>query len=226
MITASSIAQNGWRVTPNENPAGQGTFTYNLRFPGQYYDAETGKHYNYFRDYDASIGRYLESDPLGLYGGANTFGYVAGNPLRYFDRKGLEYANAPGSSDIAHCLLHPADCWNASPKSCRADAVSATRDEFGHNGNNDASDAFRHCYWSCCMTQNGGAEAARGIGQAHENKRDNPKCEMNMDLFNNEMGISFALASPGSSCRLTCKRAPLQKAPKGDCGSCNLYSAP
>jgi len=183
-------------------------------------------HYNYFRDYDASIGRYLESDPLGLYGGANTFGYVAGNPLRYFDRKGLEYANAPGSSDIAHCLLHPADCWNASPKSCRADAVSATRDEFGHNGNNDASDAFRHCYWSCCMTQNGGAEAARGIGQAHENKRDNPKCEMNMDLFNNEMGISFALASPGSSCRLTCKRAPLQKAPKGDCGSCNLYSAP
>ena len=47
----------------NENPAGQGTFKYALRFPGQYYDAETGTHYNYFRDYDPTIGRYEESDP-------------------------------------------------------------------------------------------------------------------------------------------------------------------
>ena len=40
----------------NENPAGQGTFKYALRFPGQYYDAETGTHYNYFRDYDPAMG--------------------------------------------------------------------------------------------------------------------------------------------------------------------------
>jgi len=50
---------------PDENPAGVGSFAYNLRFPGQYYDSETGKHYNYFRDYDPSIGRYVESDPRG-----------------------------------------------------------------------------------------------------------------------------------------------------------------
>jgi RHS repeat-associated protein len=37
--------------------------------PGQYYDVETGKHYNYFRDYDPSIGLYVESDPIGLRGG-------------------------------------------------------------------------------------------------------------------------------------------------------------
>jgi RHS repeat-associated protein len=41
---------------------------YNLRFPGQYYDQETGKHYNYFRDYDPAIGRYVESDPLAFAG--------------------------------------------------------------------------------------------------------------------------------------------------------------
>jgi uncharacterized protein RhaS with RHS repeats len=46
-------------VTANTNPAGLGTFVYNLRFPGQYYLAETGLHYNYFRDYDPAMGRYI-----------------------------------------------------------------------------------------------------------------------------------------------------------------------
>ena len=74
----------------NENPTGQGTFKYGLRFPGQYYDAETGTHYNYYRDYDPSIGRYEQSDPIGLRGGSNTYLYVGANPLRWSDRKGLD----------------------------------------------------------------------------------------------------------------------------------------
>jgi RHS repeat-associated protein len=52
----------------NEDPSGLGAFAYNLRFPGQYRDAETSTNYNYFRDYDPAIGRYVESDPIGLYG--------------------------------------------------------------------------------------------------------------------------------------------------------------
>ena len=51
---------------------------------------ETGKHYNYFRDYDASLGRYLESDPLGLRAGLNTYAYAFGRPLRWFDFFGLD----------------------------------------------------------------------------------------------------------------------------------------
>src|SRR6187401_569238 len=64
-------------------------FSYNLRFPGQYYDAETGKHYNYFRDYDPGIGRYLESDPIGMLGGLNTYRYASASPLTNFDPLGL-----------------------------------------------------------------------------------------------------------------------------------------
>lgn len=75
----------------NEDPdADTNLFVYNLRFPGQYYDAETGLHQNYFRDYDPATGRYPQSDPIGLRGGLNTYAYVKNNPLRYSDRYGLD----------------------------------------------------------------------------------------------------------------------------------------
>ncbi len=75
---------------PNEDPDGDGVnTTINLRFSGQYFDQETGLHYNYFRYYDPSTGRYITSDPIGLAGGLNTYGYVGGNPLRWYDPLGL-----------------------------------------------------------------------------------------------------------------------------------------
>ena len=73
----------------NQNPSGLGNFSYGLRFPGQYFDSESGKHYNYFREYDATVGRYVESDPIGLRAGLNTFAYVGGNPLLKRDPMGL-----------------------------------------------------------------------------------------------------------------------------------------
>jgi RHS repeat-associated protein len=65
------------------------TVTNNLRFPGQYFDAETGMHYNYFRDYEPTIGRYVQSDPIGLRGGINRFAYAFLAPLTRLDRFGL-----------------------------------------------------------------------------------------------------------------------------------------
>jgi RHS repeat-associated protein len=63
--------------------------TVSLRFPGQYFDAETGLHCNYFRDYDPATGRYVESDPIGLEGGLNSYLYAEANALVYGDPYGL-----------------------------------------------------------------------------------------------------------------------------------------
>ncbi len=79
----------GEHAASNNPDADAVTYTFNLRYPGQQYDAESGLHYNYFRDYEAGTGRYVESDPIGLRGGMSTYNYVAANPFIYFDPLGL-----------------------------------------------------------------------------------------------------------------------------------------
>ena len=80
---------------PNENPQTLGVYNYNPRFPGQYFDAETNHHYNHHRDYESTSGRYVQSDPIGLSGGPNTYAYVGGSPLTSIDQEGLQVALPP-----------------------------------------------------------------------------------------------------------------------------------
>jgi RHS repeat-associated protein len=75
---------------PSTDPDANGiNYTLNLRFPGQVFDPVSGMDYNYRRDFDPSVGRYLESDPTGQAGGVSTYGYVNGTPLTSFDPNGL-----------------------------------------------------------------------------------------------------------------------------------------
>jgi len=75
---------------PNDDPDADGIkFDFPLRFPGQYFDRETSLAYNWMRDYDPAIGRYVESDPIGIRAGLNTYAYVGSGPIDRFDPEGL-----------------------------------------------------------------------------------------------------------------------------------------
>ncbi|MES9976471.1 MAG: RHS repeat-associated core domain-containing protein [Candidatus Thiodiazotropha sp.] len=75
-------------------------YTFNLRYPGQYHDRESGYYYNYFRDYDPATGRYVQSDPVGLDGGLNTYSYVGNNPLIRIDQAGLDWIYSQSTGNL------------------------------------------------------------------------------------------------------------------------------
>ena len=92
-LAINSAGEQSWKINSDEFDNSEldanNQITMNLRFPGQYYDAETGLSYNYFRDYDAKTGRYIQSDPIGLAGGINIFVYSEENPVKIYDNYGL-----------------------------------------------------------------------------------------------------------------------------------------
>lgn len=97
----------------------------NLRFPGQYADAETALNQNWFRDYDPTIGRYIQSDPLGLVGGTNTYAYAASNPVRFSDPMGLLRGGSGGFQNQSGCgnevgqVIYVCVLMDALPNACR-----------------------------------------------------------------------------------------------------------
>lgn len=87
--SANNLLWKWENLDPYGSNLPEGNLEFNLRFAGQYYDSESGLHYNMFRTYDPSSKRYMQSDPLGLAAGNNTYNYVGRNPLNYVDPLGL-----------------------------------------------------------------------------------------------------------------------------------------
>lgn len=109
----------------NEDPDADGKpFTLNLRFPGQQYDPETSLNYNYFRDYEAATGRYVESDPIGLDGGdVSTYTYVNHDPLNHIDPEGLA-ATSGARRRVRDCT---SDEWTQCKAQCAGKGVRSCK---------------------------------------------------------------------------------------------------
>jgi RHS repeat-associated protein len=139
-------------VTPNPGTTSISEVKFNLRYPGQYADEESGLFYNYFRSYDARTGRYSQPDPIGLDGGWNRFGYVDANPLGFVDPFGLDSTNYFNRSGGRSLWNGPTNgnwggkCWSGGRYSCNGNPV-------GDAPPLDSGDACyqRHdmCYVAC-----------------------------------------------------------------------------
>jgi RHS repeat-associated protein len=106
---------------PFGNPTGiSGSVTMPLMFPGQYWDSETQLSQNWNRDYDPTIGRYVQSDPIGLLAGINTYVYVFNDPVFFFDTSGLIELAGESRNNVFQnlsfdmCFWYPGACVKRS----------------------------------------------------------------------------------------------------------------
>ncbi|OJH81409.1 MAG: hypothetical protein BSK19_14595 [Stenotrophomonas maltophilia] len=118
---------------PANDPDGDGVaFELALRFPGQQATDASGMFYNYQREYDPKVGRYSQSDPIGLLGGINTYAYASGSSLINTDRLGLS------DKDLGD---HVTGQWIECGRGCRI--------RFDYRYNSRTRQKIRHLHWQC-----------------------------------------------------------------------------
>jgi RHS repeat-associated protein len=140
-----------WQNNAFGNQLKSGGDNFYNRFPGQYYDVETGLHYNIHRYYDPGTARYLQSDPIGLVGGISTYASVANSPLNFMDPLGLA-CNGQGcwTTPVERGYLdggnylgyYQAACSGGYSYACFAQHVAANDDFMGHLATNRLTNAI------------------------------------------------------------------------------------
>jgi len=213
---------------PDQDPDKDGTaFVFDMRFPGQRYDVVTGFNQNYFRDYDASIGRYGQSDPIGLGGGAGTYAYANGNPIELVDPLGLQ-DSAPavtrtetGGYSIKwryyvnrtlEALGFPGTFVAGAGDFGKqyVDQWSATHLVGGAHNGWFGQDKYFHCMANCQAAQKGmgGSTAAQCISDGREwfdqNIKGDTAADSAADQLANLHGRSLGQMSPAANCSQIC----------------------
>ncbi len=177
-----------------------------LRFPGQVAGAWSPFVYNYFRDYYPAYGRYVQSDPIGLTGGLNTYAYANSNPIRQADFYGLWAWRSPtdawdywsgfagGSRDFADSY---SDQWRAT------NTVGGSHNRWANQ------DVYFHCRANCEAAQRGpgGDDASVCISDAREAWDEfwgqEPK-DTARDQAANSIGRLGGALDAAASCQIIC----------------------
>lgn len=150
----SWVAEPFGNSAPVEDPIGQGTVKLNLRMPGQYFDGESGLAYNRHRTYDAGVGRYTQSDPIGLDGGINTYAYVGGNPVSRVDPYGLW--STSGHNEILFAFAAKTGLTVGQLQAMMAGSAAADAGKY-----QDDKHSFMHAMSSSKLTKKQACELAR-----------------------------------------------------------------
>ncbi len=188
-----------------------GNYQPRFRFSSKEYDASTGFYHFPYRHYAPQWARWITRDPLKDGAGVNPYKYARNRPVNLEDPMGLEvYGGAscgcPNGEGVAMVqAVGPFFALLAAQLRYEAESVASASGL--HDPHNGLQDAFRHCYWSCRMTQVFGAERAKKVGDTHELCGNDPVNESVMDLKNNAMGRS--LGTPTADCESACKSAAL-----------------
>ncbi|CAM4132194.1 hypothetical protein F901_03000 [Acinetobacter dispersus] len=118
----------------------QGNITFNLRFPGQYYDAYSQLFYNHNRYYNPELGRYMEADPIGLEGGLNPYAYAGSNPVMNVDPSGLDFTTGFGG------MLFETYNWATGNGFDWQNVKGAFQD--GYNGQGSFNNQYANMAWA------------------------------------------------------------------------------
>jgi RHS repeat-associated protein len=188
LADTSGVAQTQYTFDPFGATTASGATSANAaQFTGRENDA-TGAYFYRARYYSPGKARFIAEDPLGYSDGPNAHLYAHDSPALFNDPSGLETWDWPEFfRDIWN--VGPADAWRAYNLSTQALSDAKTSGLPGLR--NGPADAFRHCLWSCQMTQAMGADKAKLIGDEHENEGDRhgqPRGERKMDEANNDVG--------------------------------------